>query len=400
MNLDYQGREYPVSSQGIRIGRGTDNDIVLVDDQTSRHHATVLELGGRLSIRDEHSTNGTFVNGARIAAPTPLHPGDRIQIGRAQITVRVGAGRAAAEVASSPAHSTSSACIIVTGVIAVALVVFLLGGIALAVIFSTPASPTAIAQATLTKPVVGLTHSRQPTTGTVATATPIPSATAMPVSPTPMPTVDTVRRALMAIVDIAVPVEGTKSMITGSGSILDSRGYILTNFHVVRDSKTQKLYNSQDRIYVAVVTDPSKPPDRVFRADAVGLDPTLDLALLKLSGLENGQPLPTNLDLTVVPMGNSDSVRIGDQIQVIGFPGVGGNTLTLSRGIVSGFLSEPTWIKTDTEINPGNSGGMAINLAGELIGVPTRVVSDPTISGKLGLIRPINLAKPLISQIR
>jgi S1-C subfamily serine protease len=58
------------------------------------------------------------------------------------------------------------------------------------------------------------------------------------------------------------------------------------------------------------------------------------------------------------------------------------------------------WIKTDAEINPGNSGGMAINERGELIGVPTIVVSGREVTGKIGVIRPINLAYPLIDRVR
>jgi serine protease Do len=98
-------------------------------------------------------------------------------------------------------------------------------------------------------------------------------------------------------------------------------------------------------------------------------------------------------------------VAIGDELVAIGFPGLGGETVTLTRGTVSGFLTDEAgrsrgWIKTDAEINPGNSGGMAINDRGELIGVPTIVVSGEKVTGKIGVIRPINLARTIIDQAR
>jgi putative serine protease PepD len=129
---------------------------------------------------------------------------------------------------------------------------------------------------------------------------------------------------------------------------------------------------------------------------------------------EEGDDLPPDLEFPTLPMGDSDTVSIGDELVVIGFPGlpapgtqaqVGGATVTLTRGTVSGFLEDEAgrlrgWIKTDAEINPGNSGGMAINERGELIGIPTIVVSGREVTGKIGVIRPINLARPLIDRVR
>jgi S1-C subfamily serine protease len=105
-----------------------------------------------------------------------------------------------------------------------------------------------------------------------------------------------------------------------------------------------------------------------------------------------------------VPIGDSDTIQIGDTLSVLGFPGLGGETVTLTRGTVSGFHGEAgltrAWVKTDTEINRGNSGGMALNDAGELIGIPTFVGTDVYVTGKLGYIRPVNLARSLIELAR
>ena len=128
-------------------------------------------------------------------------------------------------------------------------------------------------------------------------------------------------------------------------------------------------------------------------------------------------------------LGDSDSVEIGDSLQILGYPGIGGETITFTEGAVSGFTSDRSvegraWIKTDATIAGGNSGGMAANALGELIGVPTiaasgaeggdivdcRPVADTNrdgsidqfdtcvpIGGFINGLRPVNLALPLIA---
>lgn len=204
----------------------------------------------------------------------------------------------------------------------------------------------------------------------------------------------------MAAVLIVVPTDRKDAFVTGSGSIVDARGLILTNLHVVRDPDTKGAYNSQDFIGAAINSSPERTPDRLFRAQLVQSDQTLDLAVLRLIGTDEGKPLPADLNLSVMPLGNSDTVLIGDRVQAIGFPAIGGSTVTLVSGSISGFLRNRFWIKTDATISQGNSGGMAINAAGELIGIPTEVVRDPELAGQLGLLRPINLAKPLIEKAK
>jgi putative serine protease PepD len=139
-----------------------------------------------------------------------------------------------------------------------------------------------------------------------------------------------------------------------------------------------------------------------YRAKVVDVDTKLDLAIVQIQSMIDGSPLPDNLGLNPIPIGNSKSVNIGDSIVIIGFPGLGGSSLTVTRGIHSGiarFSDDPgSFIKTDTEINRGNSGGTAINAAGELIGIPTAGRFDREAPGKIGLVRPIDEAKPLIDK--
>ncbi len=216
---------------------------------------------------------------------------------------------------------------------------------------------------------------------------------------------EALRQALFATVRIVVPVEGTDMASTGSGSILTKDGLILSNMHVVADVDTGEFYNSEKAAGIAVTTDLRSMPQMTFLARFVRGDFDLDLSLLQIVAYVDGGELPSNLSLPVMPMGDSDDVGqvdIGLPIYVIGFPGLGGGSVTFTEGVVAGFLEvgvvdEGAWIKTDAEVNKGNSGGAAIGQGGMLIGVPTLGVSDPETAGKLSLIRPINEARDLLA---
>jgi S1-C subfamily serine protease len=179
---------------------------------------------------------------------------------------------------------------------------------------------------------------------------------------------------------------------------LTEQGHILTNFHVLGDVKTGRLYNRQGVIYVAVSPPSLKdPPEVKYMAELVQGDQALDLALIKIIAREDGEDLPAFLGLTTMPVGDSDTVKIGDELSIIGCPGLGGDTVTFTKGSVSGFLEDEGWIKTDAEINSGNSGGAAINREGQLVGIPSEVTAETSeLPGKIGLVRPVNLARPLI----
>ncbi len=395
--LEYQGQVHLISPQGVRVGRGPDNDIVMVDDQISRHHAVFWDEQGVPYVRDEGSMNGTFLNGQRIAAPTPLRPNDRIQIGRATLTIRPKpeAGRAMPH----GLHS-HSAIWIAAGTALVGMLVLLVGGIALG-IQPAPAAPAAFVPS-LATPTAERAPILASTTRAQATAVPVATATTQVIASTGNP----VNRALMATVLVFSPIENSKLVSSGSGSIVHSTGFILTNYHVVRDEDTGKPFNGQDRIWVYVNSTTDRPPNQHFRAKVVELDGNLDLALLQITATEDGGALPINLALTTMPIGDSDTVNIGDPMRVLGFPGTGGSgfvddlTITLTDGIISGFLDNRAWIKTAAEISSGNSGGAAINAAGELIGIPTNVRSDRRVGGKIGYIRPVNLAKSVLAKAK
>ncbi len=214
------------------------------------------------------------------------------------------------------------------------------------------------------------------------------------------------RRALLATVDIVVPIDGDiNDTIEGTGSVLTPDGYILTNYHVMADTEGNgNLYNKGAMAMIAM-NDPSDLhalPIFTYLAHLVQFDATLDLAVLKIvAPIDRESNLPTDLNLVTMAIGDSSQVQFNDDIECLGFPGIGGDSVTFIRGVISGFLDEgpkgPGWFKTDAQVNHGNSGGAAINDRGEMIGVPTRISTDPQAGGIIGLIRPINLAEPLIA---
>jgi len=208
------------------------------------------------------------------------------------------------------------------------------------------------------------------------------------------------RRALDATVQIIVPDdEGGTSR--GSGTVVSAAGHILTNFHILGEADSGQLYNAAGEIYIALSPPgENKPPQSRYQAKIIASDLALDLALLQVITTSSGGSLPADLGLTIMPLGNSDSVQIGDELTIIGYPSLGGATVTLTRGTVSGFLDVESWLKTDAEINPGNSGGAAINEAGELVGIPTGGKFAEQFPGKLGLVRPVNLAQDVLVDIR
>jgi len=173
------------------------------------------------------------------------------------------------------------------------------------------------------------------------------------------------------------PSREFKQRSLGSGFIIDKKGFIVTNNHVVEDADQIKVRLSNDEEY---------------DAEIVGRDPNTDLALIKIKGAKN---------LTPLPMGDSKSLRVGTWVVAIGSPF--GLEQTVTAGIVSakgriiGSGPYDDFIQTDASINPGNSGGPLINLAGEVVGINTAIVA----SGQgIGFAIPINMAKDIIAQLQ
>jgi serine protease Do len=164
----------------------------------------------------------------------------------------------------------------------------------------------------------------------------------------------------------------------GSGFIVDPKGYIITNNHVIEKA---------DKIYVKLSTDPDSQ-DLGRPAHVIGFDKATDLAVIKI---DTSSPLPT------VKMGNSDSAQVGDWVEAIGSP------FALAQTVTAGIISaknrtiEPGssgqfqhFIQTDAAINPGNSGGPLLNMNGEVIGVNTAIYTQSAGYQGIGFAMPSN----------
>ncbi|HLD92664.1 MAG TPA: serine protease [Anaerolineales bacterium] len=211
---------------------------------------------------------------------------------------------------------------------------------------------------------------------------------------------------------------------TGSGTIISADGLILTNAHVVLPDR----YFPVDALAVAMTISQDTEPEPRYYAEVLQADASLDIAVIRVTADYNGNPVDrASLNLPHVLLGNSDQLNLGDSLTILGYPGIGGDTVTLTRGEVSGFTSQPVYgqrafIKTSATIAGGNSGGLAVDASGQLIGVPTqlgyggedqyvdcRVLADtnrdgfvddfdscvPT-GGFINALRPVALALPLI----
>ena len=169
-----------------------------------------------------------------------------------------------------------------------------------------------------------------------------------------------------------------KSSALGSGFIIDKKGIVITNNHVIQDA---------DDIIVRV------DGDKEFKADVIGTDPLSDIAVLQLNTKENFTP---------VKFGDSDKARIGDWVIAIGNPfGLGG---TVTSGIISarnrsiGLSRYEDYIQTDASINSGNSGGPLFNMQGDVIGINTAILGRSGSIG-IGFSIPSNSAKVVIDQL-
>jgi S1-C subfamily serine protease len=170
---------------------------------------------------------------------------------------------------------------------------------------------------------------------------------------------------------------------TGSGSVIDRQGHILTNNHVIEGATRLTVSLGGDKTY----------PARV-----IGRDPDTDLAVIKIEPPVEG--------LTVVPLGDSDRLSVGQKVLAIGNPF--GLDRTLTTGIISG-LQRPirarnnrpidAAIQTDASINQGNSGGPLLDKFGRMIGINSQILSPSGGSVGVGFAVPVNTAKRIIPQL-
>jgi len=170
----------------------------------------------------------------------------------------------------------------------------------------------------------------------------------------------------------------------GSGSVIDEQGHILTNHHVIEGATRLSVHFGGGRNYPATI---------------VGRDPDTDLAVIKL--VEKPKEA-----ITVVPLGDSDRLIVGQKVLAIGNPF--GLDRTLTTGVISG-LQRPIRgsngrpiegaIQTDASINPGNSGGPLLDSRGRMIGINSQIQSTTGSSAGVGFAIPVNIAKRIVPEL-
>lgn len=176
---------------------------------------------------------------------------------------------------------------------------------------------------------------------------------------------------------------GSVGTSSGSGVIITPDGYIVTNNHVVEDG---------DQVEVTL------NDKREYKADIIGIDPSTDLALLKIKGKE----------LHYLDLGNSDSLRVGEWVLAVGNPFNLESTVTAgivsakgrSIDILEGQDRIESFIQTDAAVNPGNSGGALVNTNGELVGINTAIITRSGRYEGYSFAVPANLVRKVIKDLR
>lgn len=176
---------------------------------------------------------------------------------------------------------------------------------------------------------------------------------------------------------------GSVGTSSGSGVIITPDGYIVTNNHVVEDG---------DQVEVTL------NDKREYKADIIGIDPSTDLALLKIKGKE----------MPYLDLGNSDSLRVGEWVLAVGNPFNLESTVTAgivsakgrSIDILEGQDRIESFIQTDAAVNPGNSGGALVNTNGELVGINTAIITRSGRYEGYSFAVPANLVRKVIKDLR
>jgi putative serine protease PepD len=360
----------------VRIGRDARSDVVADDDAVSRQHANIGRRSDGWWFVD-HSNSGSFVDGERVKDKKITE----------QTVVQLGHPEAGYQLTLVPVADVASAQKAIVGKrrrrtvtrlgAAAAVVAVVIGGVVATVL---------------------LTGGR-PRENTLSA-----------------PNLERAKRASVQI--FAFDPSGIPEW-TGSGTIIDSSGLILTNAHVAKPTAKGLTGggvpdHDPSFLQVAFARDDNTPATAKYRATPVVSDGYLDLSVIKIDANADGTPLNAGkLALPEpVPVGNSSALQTGDHITALGYPALTGDDhiggpLTVTSGDVSAFKrdygthTERFWIDTTERIAHGNSGGASINSAGELIAVNTQFrkgqENEPAASY---LVRPIALAADVIKIAR
>ncbi len=382
-----EGREFRFRHPAtLTVGRRPESDVVITDPVCSRVHGQVAARPGGWTYTN-NSQEGTFLNGRRVEQH-PFHETVKLRLGHpvAGPELSLVPILSAAEEEQRFARKRRNRTLVWVGA-GLAAVVLIGGTITAAVLLS------------------GDDDGGSSGGGNGDSDVAVDTMEALTDEE-----LDTAKAATVRLSAETTDLSGAPVEYSGSGSIIDESGLILTNAHVAAPESEglNDQYGDEDQIrnpeYLLVALTQGgddRPADPEYRARVVEADGNLDAAVIEIYADEDGNELDEGLDLPTLPIGNSDEVRTGDDVTVLGFPGISqSGAVTVTKGVVSTFIPSEEYgprseIDTDTRIAPGNSGGAAINNNAEIIGIPSAYFSEgtPIVSGR---IRPINLVTDLI----
>lgn len=380
-----EGHELRFShASSLTIGRRPDSTVVLTDPVASRQHGRLDPVPGAWVFTND-SSEGTFVDGERV---TSLRIEERT-------TLRLGHPVAGPQIEVAPILSVQEeearAARARRGrrlrrVGAAVAVVIVIGAL-----------------------VTGAATLLPRSSDQVSTVTDASEADSVRLTSEEL---DSAKLATVLILAESTDAAGAAVSYTGSGSILTPDGLILTNAHVA-EPETEGLEERYGENYltnpsvllVALVENPDDSPAApAFRAKVVESDGRIDAAIIQIFATIDGDPVD-DLDLPTIPLGDSDLLRTGDDVTILGFPGISQSQgVSITTGVISTFVNDPDLgpraeIDTDARIAPGNSGGLAINNQAEIIGVPSAFFAQRGVPIVSGRIRPINVIADLISNV-
>lgn len=215
------------------------------------------------------------------------------------------------------------------------------------------------------------------------------TASVVPIAQKAGPAIVGIRTTIRTSLERFFGPEAEQSRVEGSGVILDANGYVMTNYHVVRDADPRNASRQSVTLEVFLAD------KRQARAKFIGGDPLNDLAVIKID-LKN---------LPVAELGDSSKLQVGDLAVAIGNPLGLEFAGSVTTGVISALnrtvsIEDRTLslIQTDAAINPGNSGGALVDSEGRVIGINTVKISVSGVEG-LGFAIPINTAKPIVAQL-
>ena len=380
-----EGREFRFRHPAhLTIGRRPESDVVIADPVSSRMHGQVSATPGGWTYRNT-SQEGTYLSGRRIEQH-PFTESVRLRLGHpvAGPEVQLVPILSAAEEERRFARKRRNRRLLLAGSVVTAVVVL---AAAAAVPYyllrdDDDGTPASDARNTAADTMTTLTDDE----------------------------LDLAKAATVKLSAQTTDVNGRPVSYSGSGSIITSDGLILTNAHVgapeaeglAEQYADDERINNPEYVLVALTQGDDRPAAPEYRARVVEADGHLDAAVLEIYADEDGNELEQAPRLPTMPIGDSDDLRTGDDVTVLGFPSISqSGAVTVTKGVISTFIPSQRFgprseIDTDSRIAPGNSGGAAINNDAQIIGIPSAYFGDQGVPIVSGRIRPINLVVELV----